>query len=686
MIGKSLVIFHYFCSNCQTSLETKDEICQNCGQVGPSNHFLELPLFNQLESMFYRAGFYDALQFRFTRTKKYPNNIEDIYDGQIYQEQMENGFLRNPNNISFMWYTDGLSLFKSSQFSIWPMFLVVNELNYKARTSRENVILAGLWFGREKPNPNLFMGPLHSDMSVLENEGHLFERSDGPPVLVKGKLLLGVADLQAKNHFMRQRHCNGFYGCTICTTPGQRFPTGPNSSVHVYPYTPEVNLRNNADIPRLARQATEERRLDPDADVLGIKGPTLLYDMLPNMILCMGIDTMHGCFLGLMKLLISLWFDTAYEGQPFSIRHLLPIVDARLKDLQPPSNVQRMPRSIAKLIKFWKALEYKLMFFYYSLPVMLGVLPENYWRHHCKLVSAIAILHQESISRDQINAARHLLHSYLSDFEDLYGLRYMGINVHQLVHLPNVAINLGPNWVYSCYFFEGLNGSIANLVHGTRYAAMQICSAVSAFLTLPVRVKSLRENNPIREFCEKMLSGGQTRVKILAEINPETYAVGSYAPCDPVPPFITDALADGLNIVNGRCQYFFKLKKKGVLYFADNYPRDVQKQSSYALLSDNDVPHLCRIECFIKWTPCNAECPPTCLNCPGQFICIVRLYRRIPWEVHNVPDAIMSYLNRVNPTDDIRAFPVNYLHTLCFYMCTAVFEYIALPVNTLEVE
>ena len=53
-------------------------------------------------------------------------------------------FLTNPNNISFMWYTDGVPLFKSSKISIWPLFLSINELPYQDRIKQENMLFAGL--------------------------------------------------------------------------------------------------------------------------------------------------------------------------------------------------------------------------------------------------------------------------------------------------------------------------------------------------------------------------------------------------------------------------------------------------------------------------------------------------------------------------------------------------------------
>jgi len=187
--------------------------------------------------------------------------------------------------------------------------------------------LGGLWFGDKKPNPNIFLRPLHRDLESFKTDGHLFQINNRAPIRVKGKMICCVCDLQAKCKFMNFKQWNGFFGCTVCMIRGQRYDLGNEKSIHVYPYTPIVNMRNNDEIPGFAEQAVRNRRYDPEADVYGVKGPSLLYCMLPNMIKCMGIDAMHGVFLGIMKLLTQLWFDTSYSEMPFSVHHLVDIVD-----------------------------------------------------------------------------------------------------------------------------------------------------------------------------------------------------------------------------------------------------------------------------------------------------------------------------------------------------------------------
>jgi len=65
---------------------------------------------------------------------------------------------------------------------------------------------------------------------------------------------------------------------------GERFAINPRTSIHVYPYSPDVELRVNTDLPVFAAQAVINRRYDPDAEVYEVKTLSRLYFMVPNLI------------------------------------------------------------------------------------------------------------------------------------------------------------------------------------------------------------------------------------------------------------------------------------------------------------------------------------------------------------------------------------------------------------------
>ena len=92
------------------------------------NYFLEIPIIGQLQSFFKRPNFYSDIQYRFERVKKKKENTEDVYDGQLYKNMIEKGILNSPDNISFLFNTDGTAIFKSSKMQVWPLYLAINEL------------------------------------------------------------------------------------------------------------------------------------------------------------------------------------------------------------------------------------------------------------------------------------------------------------------------------------------------------------------------------------------------------------------------------------------------------------------------------------------------------------------------------------------------------------------------------
>lgn len=57
--------------------------------------------------------------------------------------------------------------------------------------------------------------------------------------------------------------------------------------------------------------------------------------------------------------------------------------------------------------------------------------------------------------------------------------RYVTLNVHGLVHLPEVVQNLGPLWAHSCFPFESANGDILKLFHGSSGVEKQVCADIN---------------------------------------------------------------------------------------------------------------------------------------------------------------------------------------------------------------
>uniref|UniRef100_A0A7M5VGZ4 Uncharacterized protein n=1 Tax=Clytia hemisphaerica TaxID=252671 RepID=A0A7M5VGZ4_9CNID len=94
--------------------------------------------------------------------------IKDVYDGKFYKDLIKDGYFENDGiNLTCQLNTDGVSLFRSSTFSVWPVYLRINELPPLLRKSKEFKILPGLWFGKKKPYMRTFLRPIVDAMKNL---------------------------------------------------------------------------------------------------------------------------------------------------------------------------------------------------------------------------------------------------------------------------------------------------------------------------------------------------------------------------------------------------------------------------------------------------------------------------------------------------------------------------------------
>ena len=79
--------------------------------------------------LFVAPGILNKLSYRFHRQTLDKSATEDVYDGCLYKQlSKEDGFLSDPNNISLLGNTDGVSLVHSTRAGVWPVYYVINEL------------------------------------------------------------------------------------------------------------------------------------------------------------------------------------------------------------------------------------------------------------------------------------------------------------------------------------------------------------------------------------------------------------------------------------------------------------------------------------------------------------------------------------------------------------------------------
>ena len=528
--GNTPIQKHFYCSTCLRDLRSLDDMCPSCPRK-KNSYFVLLPFLEQLQEMYKRKEFYNSLQNRFHRPQHPPGIITDVYDGSLYRTWFDNGFLSNPNNISCTWYADSAPVFKSAKISVTPIYLTINEVPFSDRKKRENTLLAGLWYGPQKPNMNRFFYAMRADLKKLAGGIKIHVPSNDITINVRGILLMGTCDLVARCQCINFIQFNGDYGCSVCLCKGTSVPVFPNGHVHVYPYENELELRTSEESIRYSELVAEHNK-----PVMGVKGPTALSKLMPDFIRGIAIDRMHGVEGGVVKKMLTLLFSIEHRAQPFSLYGFIDIINNRLNSIKPPKFVHRMPRSIVDLVH-WKISELKLWFFAYSLPVLEGIIRQDYFDHYLLLVIAISILNADKITPQMIEISRNYLHKFVREFENLYGLLFCSINVHQLLHLPDIVERLGPLWVYSCFEYENLNGELLRLVHGTCHIDTQIARSQHQFIRMIKFIEALPDG-PIRNFCQKR----KRQVKIIENVFPHCYSVGIYKHVRDLPEMIQTAI------------------------------------------------------------------------------------------------------------------------------------------------
>ena len=340
-IRNNVLINYYYCSACFGDLRSLNDNCEVC--VGQKkSYFIRLPLTEQLQELYARRGFHDKLQWRFERPRQVLNSISDIYDGHLYQEWLRNGFLADTRNISFSWFTDGVPVFKSSKISMWPVYLTVNELPFEIRKKRENTLLLGYWFDNKKPIMNAFFSKFREDLQQIF-DGIEVTLSDNTALTVRGVLLMGVCDLPAKYECLNFIQYNGDYGCASCLSKGESFLLQSGGRVHIYPYEEELSLRTLRETLLHADRATLNQ------PVMGVKGHTIFSRLMPDFIRGVGIDRMHGADGGILKKMMSLFFDSEFKGKSFSLYNVIDVINTRLATIKPPNFIHRMPRTVLDL-------------------------------------------------------------------------------------------------------------------------------------------------------------------------------------------------------------------------------------------------------------------------------------------------------------------------------------------------
>lgn len=575
---------HIFCPNCEYYIGDQDAegqcvVCKTTWNKNNSlkngNFFIYLPIQTQLEHLLQREDIAHCLKSRDGTSNS--DILEDIGSGLMYRNLKKiGGPLDCTHGYSLTLNCDGVPVFKSSLFGIWPLYGIVNELPYLVR--KDNVLLLGLWFGAKKPNVNTFLKPFTSECQRLSTEGFKVT-SNGTLEKCRVVGALMMCDSVARPILQNMTQFNGQYGCSLCLHPGEQVEKG-NGTVRVYPYK-EVTKRDHTSAICDAREALCTRKT-----VRGIKGPTCLIN-IPHFDIISGMppDHMHNVHLGVVRQMASMWLDSDNHEKPYYIGNRVNELDQQLLLIKPPCNITRVPRSLQQR-KLWKASEWQNWLQFYSVFVLRGILPNVFYQHWLVLVTFMFLLSKDIITTADLQKCEKLVVDFVKQFETLYGKIHVSFNVHLCLHLPESVRNWGPLWAHSGYIFESYNGEILKMFHGTQCVPLQIMKQFTYRQVLP-----LLRNNALRNAvpeCIQLFSKltGKKSMKQLDRVGDQFVTLGLHY-CRKLSSEERLVMKEQLAVTTGTVVKIFKrVLVNGELYYSQEFTR-VMKRNSFTVLMKN---------------------------------------------------------------------------------------------------
>nr|XP_037269998.1 uncharacterized protein LOC119161561 isoform X2 [Rhipicephalus microplus]XP_037285845.1 uncharacterized protein LOC119178705 isoform X2 [Rhipicephalus microplus] len=457
--------YYCFCPKCFTHIENAETNasfqCIQCGHRTSVSSLSDMPFFVTLdvESQLQRL-LKDCALLDLTKPLHHDGSLGDLCDGEMYHKFAASTQQCGPR-ITFTLNADGTPLFKSSGTSIWPIQLIVNEIPAEQRMSK--LVLAALWFWKEKPNMELFQNTFVKEMSHLSENGFVLERK-GQLQTYKAYCICCAVDSVARAPMQGVTQFNGYFGCNWCLQKGER--AGGSTKYPVQPLNPTERTESQMveDMMTAVREGVTVNGVKTASPLIGLPYFNIVSGFVP--------DYMHCILLGVARQFLDLWFESS--GYAYSLSRKQNMVDERLLAIRPPRDVKRLPRA-TKERRWWKAKELENWILYYSIPVLHGILERRYLEHWACLVEALHIMLQRSIETAEVNRAEKLLLEFHVRSEMLFGKAFMTYNMHQLTHIVKSIHDWGPLWAHSAFPFESGNGSLKEAIKAANGIPHQLC-------------------------------------------------------------------------------------------------------------------------------------------------------------------------------------------------------------------
>ena len=211
------------CPHCE-QVSSKLNTCSMCGANYSPIPISIVPLFYTYDiALQLEAILSSSLDLLLTDNLSSRKEMSDIKDGDVYQKLIAT---ESERFITLIMNIDGVLPNKGSDQSLWPVLLVINEIDRRKRFSLENLIIGGMCPGPSKParsQMSLFLEKIVVQLKALESGRtfHVYSTSEEIQTqLIKVCLLASCCDKTAQCLIQCLPEPTAFFGCGACELEG----------------------------------------------------------------------------------------------------------------------------------------------------------------------------------------------------------------------------------------------------------------------------------------------------------------------------------------------------------------------------------------------------------------------------------------------------------------------------------
>lgn len=210
----------------KASITSSNKLCANCKtwnniSLSSPNFFMKIDLKYQIELLLKRDIVVASLSKSFQKRKNQTKGVKsDVNDGEMLSQHVHK---ENENVMTLNINTDGVQIFSNSKRSLWPLQVMMNDLEFRCRC--KNILLAGIMIVSKEPNHdlmNLFMGTFVNQLQTLNDAKLSFRCSESNEIIVLNFALACVCvDSVARPIVQNRLRFSGFFGSSYCYNKGQ---------------------------------------------------------------------------------------------------------------------------------------------------------------------------------------------------------------------------------------------------------------------------------------------------------------------------------------------------------------------------------------------------------------------------------------------------------------------------------